>query len=139
MPIISFPIPPFQNLPIEPQNYQPRQFFISAIGLGVLTTVTTTTNHNYVVGQLVRLLIPYYSGSRQLNEQTGYVISVPANNQVLINLNSSQNVDPFITTSNPTQPQIIAVGDTNNGIISTTGRNLPTTAIPGSFINISQD
>jgi hypothetical protein len=136
MPVISFPIPPYQNLPIEPQDYQPSQFFISAISLGVNTTVTTTTNNNYVIGQLVRLIIPSYSGCRQLNQQTGYVVSISSPTQIVLNINSS-NADSFITTTFPTQPQIVAVGDINNGIISSTGRNIPTTAIPGSFINIS--
>lgn len=137
MPIISYPIPAYQNLPIESQNYQPSQYFISAVGLGVQTTVTTTVNHNYVVGQLVRLIIPSYSGCRQLNEQTGYVLSLPASNQVLVNIDSSKNVDPLKTTTMPTQPQILGIGDVNNGIISSTGQKLTTTAIPGSYINIS--
>ena len=137
MPVISFPIPPYSNPPIESQNFQPSQFFISTISLGTMTTVTTTVNHNYVVGQEVRLLITPTSGCRQLNEQTGFVLSIPASNQVVLNINSSQNVDPFTTSSATTQPQIVAVGDINSGITSSTGRVISSTNIPGSFINIS--
>lgn len=137
MPVISYPIPPYQNLPIEPQNYQPSQFFISAVSLGINTIITTTTNMNYVIGQLVRLLIPSYSGCRQLNQQTGYVISIPNPNQVVLNINSSVNVDSFISTTEPTQPQIVSVGDVNNGLTYVTIVNLPSPTIPGSFINIS--
>lgn len=36
-----------------------------------------------------------------------------------------------------TQAQIIAIGDVNSGIISLNGRVIPTTNVPGSFINIS--
>jgi len=42
--VLSPPIPPYQNLPIESQFYQPSQFFISAISLGTTTTVTTTVD-----------------------------------------------------------------------------------------------
>jgi hypothetical protein len=55
---------------------------------------------------------------------------------VTLNINS-QNINPFVTSTSPNQPQIVPVGDVNNGIISATGRNIPTTNIPGSFINIS--
>jgi hypothetical protein len=140
--VISFPVPPYSNPPIEPQNFQPSQFVITAISFGVNTTVTTSVNHNYVVGQLTRLLIPSKYGSQILNEQIGYVISIPAANQVVLTINST-NSDPFISSptflpfQSKTLPQIVAVGDINSGIISSTGRILPTTNIPGSFINIS--
>jgi hypothetical protein len=137
MTIISYPIPAYSNVPIEPQFYQPSQFFISAIALGKTTVITTTTNVNYVVGQLVRLIIPQYFGCRQLNEKQGYVLSIPSANQIEVNINSSQNVDPYINSTYTTKPQILAIGDINNGLISSTGRVLLSTNIPGSFINIS--
>lgn len=140
--VISFPIPPYSNVAIESQNYQPSQFIITAITLGSTTTVTTSIDQNYVIGQLVRLLIPSKFGSRGLNEQTGFVIEIPASDQVTININSN-GVDAFIASptflpfESQTPPQIVAIGDINSGIISSTGRNIPSTNIPGSFINIS--
>jgi len=136
------PRPPFSNPPIEPQNFQPSVFVISAISLGVNTTVTTSVNNNYVVGQQVRLLIPDKYGSRELNEQTGIVLSIPAPNQVILDINSngasSFIASPtFLPFQTKTLPQIAAIGDVNSGIISSTGRSIPTTNIPGSFINIS--
>jgi len=131
------PIPPYSNVPINAQYFQPSVFVISAIGLGITTTITTTVNHNYVVGQEIRLNIPESFGASQLNQQTGIVLSIPAANQVIVNINSSANVNPFTSSSATTLPQIVAVGDINNGIISTTGRSVPSTNIPGAFINIS--
>ena len=136
-PFPDSPVPPYNNPPIELQFYQPSQFFISAISLGVITTITTTANMNYVLGQQVRLLIPNGFGSRQLNEQTGFVTDIPAPNEVTLDLNS-QNADLFF--NNPalaTKAQILAIGDRNSGIISSTGRVNSSTNIPGSFINIS--
>ncbi len=138
-PLIFGPIPPYQNVQIEPQFYKPRQFFISGIALGPTTTITTTADMDYVIGQLIRLLIPNLYGSRGLNGQTGYVIDIPASNQVTVDINSN-GMDQFIDAMQPTQAQIVPVGDVNNGLISNTGRALPIRTIPnipGSFQNIS--
>jgi hypothetical protein len=137
MTVISYPIPAYSNLPIQANYYQPSQFFISSITLGSSTTVTTTVNHNYVIGQLVRLIIPPTFGCRQLNESSGYVLSIPAPNQVVVTINSSVNVDPFVSSSATTQPQILAIGDINTGTVNLSGRTNNGTAIPGAFINIS--
>lgn len=137
MSVISFPIPPYQNLPIEPQNYQPRRFVISNIQLGTTTTVTTTDDMDYVIGQTVRLIIPETYGCRQLNESQGNVLSIPAPNEVEVSINSSQNVDQFQTSTQTTKPQILAIGDVNTGYTSNNGPNVPLVAVPGSFINIS--
>lgn len=140
--VITYPIPPYQNVPIEPQFYQPRRFIISAITLGQTTTVTTTVNHDYVLGQLVRLLIPNKYGSRGLNERSGYVISIPAANQVTLDIDSI-GVDSFIASPTflPFQskivPEILAIGDINTGAINANGRTRNGTFIPGSFIDIS--
>lgn len=135
-PVITYPTPVYQNLPIEPQYYQPSQFYISNVSIGTTTTVTTAVNHNYVVSQLVRLLIPKGYGCTQLNEQLGYVIQVPAANQVVININS-QNANAFISANLSQKPQIVAVGEINTGPINANGSQQLTTFIPGSFINIS--
>jgi hypothetical protein len=130
------PIAPYNNVPINAQYYEPSQFFISAIALGQTTLVTTTVDHNYVVGQGVRLVIPYFNGTSQLNEQQGLVISIPNTNQVIINIDSSR-YSLFKTSTYPTQPQILAIGDINSGNINTSGNVNTGTFIPGSFINIS--
>lgn len=137
MSFFSGPTPPYNNPPIEPQFYKPKMFFISDVVLGQTTLVTTTVNNDYVIGQLVRLIIPKTFGCVQLDEISGYVLSIPSFNQVELAIDSSQNVDPYISSSASTQSQILAIGDVNTGIISSTGRNIPTTYIPGSFINIS--
>ena|SRR5258708_5935247 len=135
--VISYPIPLYANVPIHDEYYQPRFFFISAITLGQTTFVTTTTDVDYVLGQEIRLLIPPSFGSYQLNGKTGFVLSLPATDQVEISIDSTY-ADPFIlSSSNVQSAQILALGDINTGVISNTGRNVPTTNIPGAFINIS--
>lgn len=136
-PLMSGPIAPESNPPIEPQYYLPSVFTISALSLGPSTTVTTAINHNYVVGQIIRLLIPQPYGSYQLNEQEGLVTSIPTANQVVVNINSSTaNAFIYPIANELTLPQIIPIGDINSGQTNT-GRTNNLTFIPGSFINIS--
>lgn len=137
-PLMFGPIAPESNPPINPQFYQPGIFYITSITLGTLTTVTTSVNNNYVVGQNVRLLIPFPYGAGQLNEQEGLVLSIAAPNQVVLSINSQQS-DAFIASPvqpGNTRPQIAAIGDINSGQTNT-GRTGNITFIPGSFINIS--
>ena len=134
--VISYPIPAYANVPIQPEFYQPSQFFISAITLGQTTTVTTTTDNNYVIGQEVRLIIPPSFGCRQLNQKTGFVLSIPASNQVVLNIYSLGG-DPFISSSATSKAQILAIGDINSGQINSNGIISSINYISGSFLNIS--
>lgn len=138
--------PPFaaeSNPPIEPQWFQPSAFTITAISTGRNTTVTTSpafgVNNNYVVGQLVRFHIPPTYGISQLNGQDGYVISLPATNQVVVNIDTSRGYDTFIPspTYGPTPPQIVAIGDVSSGAINASGRSNTGNYPYGAFINIS--
>lgn len=137
MTIYPGPIAPQNNPTIEPENFKPSVFVISAISMGQTTTITTSTDNNYVIGQQVRLLIPTPFGAYGLNNAIGYVISLPASNQATINI-SSAGMDAFVASPiyYTTSPQVIAVGDFNSGVISSTGR-ITSTVIPGSFQNIS--
>ena len=103
--VISYPIPIYQNVEIHEEYYQPKRFVIEDIDLGETTLVTTTLDHDYVIGQLIRLIIPAQFGSYQLNESRGFVISIPNSDEVEVDIDSSLNVDPFIsatvTTASP--------------------------------------
>lgn len=137
MSAITGPIPAYQNLPIESQNYNPSRFTINSITLGQTTIVQATENMNYVVGQLTRLIIPPSFGCRQLNEAQSYVVSLPSVDSVELDLDSSVGVSPYIASTARTPAQILPVGDVNTGLISSTGRVQSSTTIPGSFINVS--
>lgn len=130
------PIAPFSNVPIEADFYQPNVFIIENIQRGITTQVTTTVNQNYVVGQLVRFIIPPTFGIRQLNEMQGYVISIVSADTVEVDIDS-RFMDAFTSSSASTQPQIMAIGDVNTGQLNSNGIQSTLTYIPGSFINIS--
>lgn len=145
--VLSYPIPAYQNIPIEPQFYKPSQFVITDIVLGQTTIVTMAngTNDvapNYVIGQQVRLIIPPKYGSRSLNGKVGYVLTVPTTNSVEVSINSV-DADPFIPSptfiayESRTPAQIVAIGDINSGVVNSSGNMATSTLIPGSFQNIS--
>ncbi len=130
------PIAPYSNVPINAQYYKPSRFVISNITRGVTTVVTTTQDHNYVVGQQVRLIIPPTFGIRQLNERQAFVISIPNDDEVELDISSSF-MDAFISSLATTKAQILAIGDVNSGTINTSGTVNLNNVIPGSFTNIS--
>lgn len=132
------PRAPERNPPIVPQYYQPSVFFITDITNGLTTTITTATDHNYVVGQQVRFLIPVTYGSVQLNNQIAYVDSIPSPTTFIV-LIDSRFFDLFIPSPayGPTKPQVIAIGDANSGCINSEGRLNNGTTIPGAFKDIS--
>lgn len=130
------PVAPQSNPPINPQYFFPRRQVITAISMGLTTLVTTEEDMNYAVGQEVRLIIPAFNGARELNEQTGFVILSPAPNQVILTIDS-QRVSPFTPVAGYISPQIIPIGDINNGVVNSNGVSPAGTFIPGSFINIS--
>lgn len=136
-PLVTGPQPYENNPPINPEYYQPSRFVISNVTLGQTTTVTTTESVNYVIGQLVRLIIPYGFGCTQLNQKQGYVLNIPASNQVEISIDSSRFVDPYVNSSSRQIPQIVAIGDINTGIQSSTSGINTSTNIPGAFIDVS--
>lgn len=133
------PIAYGNNFPINAQYYEPRVYFIDDITLGQTTTVTTTVDHDYVIGQQCRLIIPPSNGCIQLNESQGTVIEIPSADQVVLTIDSSRNVNQFQTSSAKTQPQILPIGDYNEGAINSQGRSNTITFIPGSFINVSPE
>ncbi len=133
---ISGPIAPYSNVPIQAGFYAPNQFFISAISLGQTTVITTSVDHNFVISQEIRLIIPPSFGCRQLNEQSGFVLSIPASNQVRVSIYSLGG-DSYIASTATTKAQILPIGDISNGQINSNGRVNSSLNIPGSFINIS--
>jgi hypothetical protein len=140
------PVPAETNPAITPWYYQPTTFPISAVTRGATTTVTltavttggTTVNPNFVIGQEVRFLIPNGYGIRQLNNQKGYVLSLPSSTSVEVDIDST-SYNAFIVSPSGanSSAQLVPVGDINSGQVNTSGRTNQLTYIPGSFIDIS--
>jgi hypothetical protein len=57
--------------------FQPSMRIIIAITQATACLVTTSFNHNYAIGLIVRLDIPYGFGMQQANQQFGTILTVP--------------------------------------------------------------
>lgn len=124
---------------LYPNLYLPGVNVISALTLSSTTTVTTASNHNYVVGQEVAFRIPSVYGTTQLNSLPnnlvpgspvyGYVTSVTGNNSFVCNINSTgytafNSNQPVASVPGLQLPQVVAVGDVNSGGWPYTGSSL---------------
>ncbi len=132
------PIAPYSNVPIQEQFYEPRRYQIEDITKGKTTTVTTTADHDFVVGQQTRINLPSEYGMYQINGRQALVISIPATDQVELLLDSTQ-FDPYVAATSNQVPQIIPIGEFNSGYLSSTGTVVTDINIPGAFINISPE
>lgn len=132
------PVPAYNNPTPIPGYFTPRARVISNIIQGVTTQTVTSLATSYVVGQTVRFLIPPFFGMPQINQLLAYVIEVISTTEFIVDIDS-RLFSPFIATpvqNISTLPQIIAIGDTNLGNISTMGRFSPPD-FPGAFKHIS--
>ena len=133
---------------LYPWLYLPGVNFIAAISTGTTTTVTTTSNHNFVVGQEIAFRIPSSYGTTQLNSLPnnsipgspvyGYVTSVTSNTVFVCNINStgytSFNSNQTVASVPGLQfPQVLAVGDVNTGgVVYSGGLFYPSPSFPTS-------
>lgn len=138
---------------LYPFLYEPGVAFISAITTGTTTTVSTTSNHNFVAGQEIAFRIPSVFGTTQLNSLPnsiipgspiyGYVTSVSSNVQFVCNIDSSSYTafnsnQPVASVYGQQFPQVVAVGDVNSGGARYSGGNLyPSPSFPTSSGGIS--
>lgn len=80
-------------------RFQPAMRLISDITRGPKTTITTSFDHDYESGLVVRLYVPDYYGMSQIDRLTG-AISVLSSDTFSIDLDSSL-FDPFSVPSSP--------------------------------------
>lgn len=139
---------------LYPYLYPPSDVVISALSLsaGVLT-VTTCSDHNFVVGQELAFRIPSTWGSVELNSLPNtsipgspiyyYVATVTGNTTFTINYSGSlttfaTNPTVAVVQAGLTIPQIISAGDINSGGVAYSGSTLyPSPSFPTSSSGIS--
>lgn len=124
---------------LYPFLYEPGVNNITAISTGTTTTITTTNNHNLVVGQEIGFRIPSAYGTTQLNELPNnttpgspvyyYVTALNSNTQFVCNANSTgftafNSNQPVTSVPGLQLPQVVAVGDVNSGGVAYSGGNL---------------
>lgn len=115
---------------LYPALYVPGVAFLSAITLANPMVITTTTPHNFQVGQQVAFRIPSAWGTRQLSSLPnvlipgspiyGFVTAVGSSTTATLNIDSTTytafNTNQTIASvPGLTFPQVLAVGDNNTG------------------------
>lgn len=122
---------------LYPFLYEPGVNYISALNLsGTNVVVTTTNNHNFVVGQEIAFRIPSAYGSSQLNALPNnttpgspvyYYVSSLTSNTVFTCTALSSGVTALNTNQAVSSvpglqlPQVVAVGDVNSGGVAYSG------------------
>jgi hypothetical protein len=121
-----------QNPPVDPTVFSPRNFVVTNITNAIQSQVTTSAVNDYVVGQLVRMHVPRPYGMHQIDNLSGYIISIQSSTQFTTDINTLF-FDSFVaspTYPGNTSPQVTAIGDKNLNS-ATTSNNGPN--ISGAF------
>src|ERR1700676_2589350 len=99
--------------------YQPAMRVIASITNALQPTVTTTLNHQYQVGIIVRFEIPLLFGMQQLNQRIGTILTIPTPTTFTIDM-PTLGMDPFtLPTSFPPayqDAQVIPMAEINETI-----------------------
>ena len=140
------------NKLISPYLYNPGVLFIANIEslAGATTQISCTTEHFMTIGQTVAFRIPPGWGMYQLNSPFNrFVPSAPIyatvvqiidSQNLIVNIDSSlfapfnSNI-PFNQYPGLNHPQMVAVGDVNNGSPYTQSQTINAPTISGGFVN----
>lgn len=132
---------------LYPDLYAPPGNIIAGITTGSTTTITTTYNHDFEVGQEIAFRIPSVWGTVELNSLPnflipgspiyGYVTSIVDNLTFVCSFNSTgftayNSNQPVATVPGLSWPQVTPVGDVNTGgqVITATSQLYPPPAFP---------
>ena len=99
---------------------------IAAITNGFNPTVTTTVDHLYQIGMILRFDIPVGLGMQQLNQHIGTILTIPTSTTFTITANTT-NYDPFVLPAAFPPPyqdaQVVEIGTENTNDVTAAVRN----------------
>lgn len=84
---------------VDLTNFVPKRREISAVTNAIRAEITTTEDHNYEVGQFVRLIVPEAYGMA-LNFVQSQILSIPTSTTFIVNVDTSN----LLTYTTPTFP-----------------------------------
>lgn len=102
--------------------FQPAMRIVTAITREELAAVTTSFDHNYITGEIVRLYISPFEGMQQANQLTGtIVVTGPTTFTITID---TTNFDIF-AVPNPLPygyypSQVVPIGEVNEMLLAAT-------------------
>lgn len=74
---------------LVPELFSPRSRFITALTLGASTSVVTSVDHGYGVGEYITLAIPAAFGTSEINGLSGKVLSITSANEFVVEIDSA--------------------------------------------------
>jgi hypothetical protein len=111
-------------------TFQRAMRVIASISNSSPAVVTTTFNHQYITGLIVRLYIPIGFGMHQIDQQQG-TITVTGDTTFTIDINTLY-IEPFAaaTTFPESQQfaQVVPVAEVNSSLLNATQNVLPYSA-----------
>jgi len=114
-------------LAVESPTFQPAMRIITAITQSNPAAVTTSFDHDYVSGMIVRLVIPPGYGLEEYNEQKG-TITVTGDTTFTIDIDTTIG-EPFtvpaVFPENKQSPQVLPIGEINSMLTTATRNVLP--------------
>lgn len=99
---------------LVPQLIEPRSRAIVDLTLGASTTVKTSVDHGYAVGQYITLVVPSEFGSSEISGQSGRISAISSANEFVVEIDSSAASAFAYPASGSvpfTFPQAVVAGD----------------------------
>lgn len=99
---------------LVPQLIEPRSRAIVDLTLGASTTVKTSVDHGYAVGQYITLIVPSEFGSSEISGQSGRISAISSANEFVVEIDSSAASAFAYPASGSvpfTFPQAVVAGD----------------------------
>lgn len=99
-------------------TYQPSMRLVSMITNAANAVITTSFDHGYLVGLIVRVYVPSEFGMVQAHQMVGEVISVPSTSTCTIDVDTS-NFDTFVFPDPEPwyindYPMLVPIGEINS-------------------------
>lgn len=105
-------------------TYRPQRMFITAITQANPAQVTTSVDHNYLTGLIIRFFIPTLAGMRQLHKRQA-AITVTSDNTFTVPIETT-NFDAFVVAADPALcAQVLPIGEVNS-ILTMAAQNVLT-------------
>lgn len=115
--------------PVQYPMFQPAMREIMAIANGNPTIITTTFNHNYLTGLIVRIDLPLNYGMMQINGQQGMLTRINAT-QFSLPIDST-SYDVFVIPLVVLQgAQVVPIGEDTLMVYQATRNVLPDAILP---------
>lgn len=112
------------NGAVQRPMFQPAMRVVTDITNAYPCEVTTSFDHNYFTGDIIRIVIPNGWGMQQINQQASAIV-VTGDDTFEMNIDTT-GYDPFHDPNNAQFAQCIPFSEVNSTVYGATENTLPT-------------